>query len=294
MQKEMAVAEHDVRAHEDKLLEHMEHAETYAAELKAAEAALKAEQADVAKAQQALDAERGRARTRAGARDATRAERRSRRSPGSADAVRASGARPQGHRGRRGARRAVHPVSRPSADRRSSTRSAATTDCTSATAAPGFSTSSRRRRPAARPAPPDLRMIVAYIDGGARGNPGPAGYGVRIEAPDGTVLDELHGGSASPPTTSRNTTACSRRCNGPSITVRPRLRIRADSELLVKQMRGEYKVKNPGLQPLYVRARLLVSRWTRSSSSTCGGSSTRKQTGCPTSGWTPRRRRCGR
>ena len=38
----------------------------------------------------------------------------------------------------------------------------------------------------------------------------------------------------------------------------PRLRIRADSELLVKQMRGEYKVKNPGLKPLYVRARLLV------------------------------------
>ena len=38
-----------------------------------------------------------------------------------------------------------------------------------------------------------------------------------------------------------------------------RVHIRADSELLVKQMRGEYKVKNPGLQPLYVRARLLVA-----------------------------------
>ena len=36
------------------------------------------------------------------------------------------------------------------------------------------------------------------------------------------------------------------------------MRVRADSELLVKQMRGEYRVKNPGLQPLYVRARLLV------------------------------------
>ena len=39
-----------------------------------------------------------------------------------------------------------------------------------------------------------------------------------------------------------------------------RLHIRADSELLVKQMRGEYKVKNPGLQALYVRARLLVAQ----------------------------------
>ncbi|MEP6917628.1 MAG: reverse transcriptase-like protein, partial [Acidobacteriota bacterium] len=41
------------------------------------------------------------------------------------------------------------------------------------------------------------------------------------------------------------------------------VRIRADSELLVKQMRGEYKVKSPGLQPLYVRARLLVAQLDR-------------------------------
>ena len=33
--------------------------------------------------------------------------------------------------------------------------------------------------------------VVAYIDGGARGNPGPAGYGVRIEAPDGTLIEEF-------------------------------------------------------------------------------------------------------
>jgi len=57
MQKEMAVAEHDVRAHEDTLLEHMEHAETFAVELKAAETAQKAEQADVAHEQKLLDAE---------------------------------------------------------------------------------------------------------------------------------------------------------------------------------------------------------------------------------------------
>jgi len=58
MQKEMTVAEHDVRAHEDTLLEHMEHAETFAVELKAAEAAQKAEQAEVAREQKLLDAER--------------------------------------------------------------------------------------------------------------------------------------------------------------------------------------------------------------------------------------------
>jgi predicted nucleic acid-binding Zn-ribbon protein len=57
MQKEMSVAEHDVRAHEDKLLDHMEYAETFAAELKTAEAELKVEQAEVAREQKALDAE---------------------------------------------------------------------------------------------------------------------------------------------------------------------------------------------------------------------------------------------
>jgi uncharacterized protein len=58
MQKEMAVAERDVRSHEDRLLEYMEKAEVFAAELKTAESALKAEQAAVTKEQKGLDAER--------------------------------------------------------------------------------------------------------------------------------------------------------------------------------------------------------------------------------------------
>ena len=58
MQKEMSTAEHEVRAHEDKLLDHMEYAETFAAELKTGEQALKAAQADAAREQKELDAER--------------------------------------------------------------------------------------------------------------------------------------------------------------------------------------------------------------------------------------------
>jgi hypothetical protein len=58
MQKEMATAEHEVRAHEDTLLEHMEQAETLASELKETEAALKTEQAVVARDQKVLEAER--------------------------------------------------------------------------------------------------------------------------------------------------------------------------------------------------------------------------------------------
>jgi ribonuclease HI len=101
-------------------------------------------------------------------------------------------------------------------------------------------------------------VITAYIDGGARGNPGPAGYGAYIQDADGTVLDELYGGLG----IATNNIA---EYNGLLAALRwavqhghRKVHIRADSELLVKQMRGEYKVKHPGLQPLYVRARLLV------------------------------------
>ncbi len=103
-------------------------------------------------------------------------------------------------------------------------------------------------------------MIVASIDGGSRGNPGPAGFGVRVQTPDGALLDELHGGIG----IGTNNVA---EYNGLLAALQwavdhghPRVHIRADSELLVKQMRGEYKVKHPGLQPLYVRARLLVAQ----------------------------------
>ena len=102
-------------------------------------------------------------------------------------------------------------------------------------------------------------MITAYIDGGARGNPGPAGYGVYIELPDGSV-HELYGGLG----IATNNVA---EYNGLLAALRwavdhnhQHVRIKADSELLVKQMRGEYKVKNAGLQPLVARARLLVGQ----------------------------------
>jgi ribonuclease HI len=103
-------------------------------------------------------------------------------------------------------------------------------------------------------------MIVSYIDGGARGNPGPAGYGVRIETPDGTMVDELYGALG---VATNNVAEYSGLLAALQWAVdhdQPRVRIRADSELLVKQMRGEYKVKNAGLQALYVRARLLVAQ----------------------------------
>jgi ribonuclease HI len=97
--------------------------------------------------------------------------------------------------------------------------------------------------------------IVAYIDGGARGNPGPAGYGVRIEDEQGTLITEFHGFIG----TSTNNVAEYHGLLGALRYAQQHghrsLRVKSDSELLVKQMRGEYRVKHPGLQPLYHEAR---------------------------------------
>ena len=104
--------------------------------------------------------------------------------------------------------------------------------------------------------PPSGRRAVANIDGGSRGNPGPAGYGVRIETDDGTVVELKQ---AIPHAT--NNIA---EYNGLLAALRwaaengvDALHIRSDSELLVRQMNGLYRVKNPGLQPLYEEARTL-------------------------------------
>jgi probable phosphoglycerate mutase len=103
-------------------------------------------------------------------------------------------------------------------------------------------------------------MIVAYIDGGARGNPGPAGYGVRIEDEHGALIEEL---SKSIGIATNNVAEY----NGLLAALRyavdrgeQAVLIRSDSELLVKQMKGEYRVKNAGLQPLHQQARDLMSR----------------------------------
>ena len=65
-----------------------------------------------------------------------------------------------------------------------------------------------------------------------------------------------------------------------------KLHVRADSDLLVKQMRGEYRVKSPGLQPLFERRARSRARSATSPSSTSAGSSTRTPTVSPMKRWT--------
>ncbi len=100
--------------------------------------------------------------------------------------------------------------------------------------------------------------VVAYIDGGARGNPGPAGFGVRIEHPDGTLIEEFAesiGVATNNVAEYRGLIAALEWAKGRGMRA---VRVRSDSLLLVQQMLGNYKVKNAGLQPLHARARLLA------------------------------------
>src|SRR6266576_3966376 len=94
----------------------------------------------------------------------------------------------------------------------------------------------------------------ANIDGGSRGNPGPASYGVVIRDPKGEIIAKLKkyiGRMTNNVAEYYGLIAAMDYAQ--SHTIRA-LRIESDSELLVKQMRGVYKVKSEDLRPLFERA----------------------------------------
>ena len=97
-------------------------------------------------------------------------------------------------------------------------------------------------------------------DGGARGNPGPAAYGYVLEAEDGTVLDargEAIGVATNNVAEYRALVAGLAKAVQLAIE---ELEVVSDSELVVKQMRGEYKVKNAALAELKAEAEALARR----------------------------------
>ncbi len=99
-----------------------------------------------------------------------------------------------------------------------------------------------------------------FTDGGARGNPGPAAYGFVLEGEDGTVL-AAHGEAIGIAT--NNVAEYSALLAGLEKAVElavDEVEVVSDSELMVKQMRGEYKVKNAALRELSLRAAELARR----------------------------------
>jgi len=112
-------------------------------------------------------------------------------------------------------------------------------------------------RPSQRSTAP---AIKANIDGGARGNPGPAAYGVIVRDAKGEIIAEL---SDYLGIQTNNYAEYSGLLAALDFAVREKhlsLKVLSDSELLVRQMQGRYKVKSPGLIDLYDRARALVRK----------------------------------
>ena len=96
--------------------------------------------------------------------------------------------------------------------------------------------------------------LVVHVDGGSRGNPGPAAAAAVLSTPDGDVVDEAAVTLGRRPTTSRSTAGC---CSGSS--ARPRsapteVEVINDSELIAHQVNGRYKVKHPDMKPLHAEA----------------------------------------
>jgi ribonuclease HI len=110
---------------------------------------------------------------------------------------------------------------------------------------------------------PDPAWITAHCDGGARGNPGPAGYGAEITDSTGTVLAEL---SEFLGIRTNNFAEYSGLLASLQYALdhhQPRLRVVSDSELMVKQIQGKYKVNSPDLKPLWQEAKNRIAKLER-------------------------------
>jgi ribonuclease HI len=97
--------------------------------------------------------------------------------------------------------------------------------------------------------------IIAYCDGGSRGNPGPSGFGVYIQDDSGKALAEL---SEFLGKRTNNYAEYSGLLAALSFALEkrhPKLRVISDSELMVKQIKGQYRVNSPELRPLYDEAK---------------------------------------
>src|SRR5271166_4185783 len=96
--------------------------------------------------------------------------------------------------------------------------------------------------------------LVAYIDGGSRGNPGPSGYGVVLKDEGGRPVAELSEFLGRQTNNYAEYSALLATLNYALQNTFKALKVTSDSELLVKQIKGEYKVGNPALKELHGRA----------------------------------------
>ena len=101
--------------------------------------------------------------------------------------------------------------------------------------------------------------LVAHIDGGSRGNPGPAGYGVLIENAGGGKVAELYGYLGIATNNIAEYTALLALLEHARRLCPASLIVRSDSQLLIRQMEGRYRVRDAGLRILHAAARGLCA-----------------------------------
>jgi ribonuclease HI len=104
-------------------------------------------------------------------------------------------------------------------------------------------------------------LITVEFDGGSRGNPGPAGIGIVLRAQDGTPLVTLGRFIGRATNNIAEYQALIAGLQKAQELGAKKLIIRGDSELIIKQMRGEYRVRHPELKPLYEEAYHLLHQF---------------------------------
>ena len=103
--------------------------------------------------------------------------------------------------------------------------------------------------------------VVLHVDGGARGNPGPAAIGVVVSTPEGDVLDEV---AETIGVATNNVAEYRALLRGLELARglgASELEVVNDSELVAKQLTGAYKVKHPAMKPLYAEAIAALGRF---------------------------------
>jgi ribonuclease HI len=114
-----------------------------------------------------------------------------------------------------------------------------------------------------RALPPDPGHLIVSCDGASRGNPGPAGIGVQITDERGGILEEIAQGLGE---TTNNVAEYTAVLEGLSLAAELGARtvtLRSDSQLLINQLTGRYRVKSEHLEPLYRRVRSIAAGFER-------------------------------
>jgi ribonuclease HI len=107
------------------------------------------------------------------------------------------------------------------------------------------------------------RRLVLHVDGGARGNPGPAAIGVVISGSDGELIEEVAERIGVATNSVAEYRALLRGLERAAALEATEVQIIGDSELVARQLTGAYRVKHEALKPLYGQARQALAAFER-------------------------------